>query len=261
MNLAGTYLTTARSSGMPESPKLTLEEIKSWVDQPKERGRDWLAAKLGVSAGTVANWFAVKNPRPIPEPTLRLIARLMADDLLGRPQYTIEETILIRRAMDQEGYVKLADFMRDSVLANASKLINTPAPTVAPALRVAEEPAEHHAFRLPFLGAVAAGEPVEAPRNETLAVSKQYPDGHFIVEVNGQSAEPDYPDGSRWVIDGRDKYTPKDGAVCVVSDGSGSYLKRWNRKRGVFESVNPRFKDVLPSNDAKLQGYPVERVS
>lgn len=114
---------------------------------------------------------------------------------------------------------------------------------------------------LPFLGAVAAGEPVEAPRDEVLRVPREFPEGHFIVEVNGQSMEPDFIDGDRWIIDGRNKYSPKNGAVCVVSDGQGSYLKRWNRKTGNFESINPDFKDILPANEAKLQGYPVERLT
>lgn len=113
-------------------------------------------------------------------------------------------------------------------------------------------------IELPFLGAVAAGEPVEAPRDETIPVSREYPPKHFIVEVNGDSMEPDYPDGSRWIIDGKDKFTPKDGAVCVVSDGTGSYLKRWNKKSRVFESINPKRNHVLPAAEATLQGYPVE---
>jgi len=123
-----------------------------------------------------------------------------------------------------------------------------------------EDPAEVIPFTLPFLGAVAAGEPVEAPRNETLSVPKSFPKGHFIVEINGRSGEPKFQDGERWVIDGRDCYTPKSGKPCIVSDGAGSYLKKWNRKRGVFESINPDFPDVLPGEEAQLQGYPVARL-
>jgi phage repressor protein C with HTH and peptisase S24 domain len=102
---------------------------------------------------------------------------------------------------------------------------------------------------------------VEAPRiDESLPVPREFAHGHFIVEVNGQSMEPDFMDGERWIIDGRDKYTPKNGAVCVVSDGYGSYLKRWDKPRKAFVSINPKFPDILPATDAKLQGYPVERL-
>jgi len=113
---------------------------------------------------------------------------------------------------------------------------------------------------LPFLGAVAAGEPVEAPRNETLPVPKEYEPGHFVVEINGRSGEPKFHDGERWIVDGRNCYTPKSGKPCIVSDGSGSYLKKWNRKSGVFEPINPEFPDVIPGEEAKLQGYPVEKL-
>lgn len=114
----------------------------------------------------------------------------------------------------------------------------------------------HH---LPFLGAVAAGEPVSAPIQEELPVAKPYPPGHFIVEINGQSMEPHFTDGDRWIIDGRDKYTPKNGAICVVSDGYGSYLKKWNARRKLYESLNPAYPDILPPQEAKLQGYPIEK--
>ena len=138
----------------------------------------------------------------------------------------------------------------------------SPVPVAVPKTKRFPQPshsAPSNLIELPFLGAVAAGEPVEAPRSELLPVSKQFPPQHFIVEVNGSSMEPDYPDGSRWIIDGRDKFTPKHGAVCVVSDGSGSYLKRWNKRARQFESINPDFNQILPSSEAKLQGYPVER--
>lgn len=238
-------------------------EIKQWLAD-LEKDRAWLAGEIGVSKRTLDNWFSDKFPDYALK-SINMLRKLLEQ---GAPVFSINDPILplslamelLRRA-ETAGYENDLGGYVSRILTESLSRPMRDDPPKKPVLRVAEDPAECHAFRLPFLGAVAAGEPVEAPRNETLAVSKQYPDGHFIVEVNGQSAEPDYPDGSRWVIDGRDKYTPKDGAVCVVSDGSGSYLKRWNRKRGVFESVNPNFQDVIPSDDAKLQGYPVERIS
>jgi len=116
------------------------------------------------------------------------------------------------------------------------------------------------AFELPFLGSVAAGEPVSATLDDTVAVSRAYPPGHFVVQINGHSGEPQFKDGERWIIDGRDCFTPKKGKPCVVSDGYGSYLKKWNPKRQAFESISPAFNDVIPLADAKLQGYPVERL-
>jgi len=116
-------------------------------------------------------------------------------------------------------------------------------------------------FELPFLGAVAAGRPLDATlTGETLPVGKKYPAGHFIVEISGDSGKPTFHDGERWIIDGRDCFTPKQGKPCIVSDESGSYLKKWNRKLGVFESINPEHADVSPGEAAKLQGYPVEKL-
>ena len=140
----------------------------------------------------------------------------------------------------------------------APRLSAVPDPAAAPDLDPAD-PAP--VFHLPFLGAVAAGQPVEAPRiDEELPVAKAYPPHHFIVEINGQSMEPEFLDGDRWIVDGREKYTPRHGAVCVVSDGSGSYLKRWDGKRRVFLSINPAFGEIMPEEGTSLQGYPVAKL-
>jgi SOS-response transcriptional repressor LexA len=117
-------------------------------------------------------------------------------------------------------------------------------------------------YTLPFLGAVAAGQPIEAPRNnETISVPKAYPLGHYVVEVNGASMEPDLHDGDRLLIEGsttaRPKLSPKNGKICVVSDGTGSLIKLFDRKRG-FVSLNPAYPDVVPTDELRLQGYYVE---
>lgn len=133
---------------------------------------------------------------------------------------------------------------------------------IQPLQAVAEDPQPYgNITELPFAGAAAAGEPVEAPRNETISVPGNWPAGHYVLEVNGQSAEPEFPDGSRWVIDGRNCYTPKQGVPCIVADENGSYLKKWNSKQKIFESINPEFPDIAPGDSATLRGYPVKRLS
>ena len=126
---------------------------------------------------------------------------------------------------------------------------------------VTEAVADIPIFELPFLGAVAAGEPVSAPLDELCPVPKNYGPGHYIVEINGQSAEPEFMDGDKWVIRAIETGTPKQGIPCIVSDGAGSYLKKWNRKTKAFESINAGFNDVTPGEEAKLQGYPVAKLS
>lgn len=95
-------------------------------------------------------------------------------------------------------------------------------------------------------------ESIAAPNRQTINFA------HFVVEINGQSAEPKFMDGDRWIIQAVESGMPKAGKPYIVSDGSGSYLKKWNQKKKVFESINPKFSDVIPGEEAKLQGYPVE---
>ncbi len=120
--------------------------------------------------------------------------------------------------------------------------------------------AEEMVFTLPYLGAVAAGDPVADELAEEVTVGRQYPKGHFVVRVSGESMEPELSDGDLIVVDARDVFTPGTGRVCVVSCGGGSSVKRWNRKRGVFESLNEDFPDLEPDEDFVFQGYFVEKV-
>ena len=107
---------------MRNEPDLTPGEISDWLKEAR-RSREWLAEQTGSSTGTVAGWLATGRPRPIPVPTLRLIERLMCDDLLGEPQYTYAEAKVIRRAMTKEGYSSLRDFVKDAVMAKARRLL------------------------------------------------------------------------------------------------------------------------------------------
>lgn len=252
--------------------------FRDWMDERRLKAAD-VCDPLQVSMQTIHQWRSYGVPeRRVPhvrkfmdgwkdpsaaEPEAR-IAELRAESFVMKP--TEEQFDAWNRAANAEGQT-VREWITATLIDAAKEFeITKEVPEVVP-FRYDNPPppssmvADGPAWELPFLGAVAAGEPVCAPRvDETLPVPRHYLPGHFVVEVNGGSAEPDYPDGSRWVIDGRDKHTPKNGAVCVVSDGAGSYLKRWNRKRGVFESVNPEFNDILPGEEAKLQGYPVERI-
>jgi SOS-response transcriptional repressor LexA len=252
-------------------------EIKQWLtDLGKDR--DWLAHRVGVPKRTLDNWFS----RGFPDYALRSIAMVdtlekrglpqVPDDAIHLPMPLSKE--LLKRAAesgfgdDYMGYVNELlrhALARPSVLeekkADSGQSPSAILPLHSISSKVAEDEGGYKAFKLPFLGAVAAGEPVCAPQNETVMASRQFPRGHFVVEINGRSAEPLFMDGDRWVISPVETGTPKQGVPCVVSDGSGSYLKKWNPKRRVFESINPDFDDVIPGEEAKLQGYPVEKLA
>lgn len=113
---------------------------------------------------------------------------------------------------------------------------------------------------LPFLGEVAAGKKGGGEFQETCQVGKRYPAKHFVVRVSGASMEPELQDGDLIVVKGSDAYTPANGRVCVVSDGTGSWVKKWNRQAGLFESLNPDYADLEPTEDLVFQGYYVEKV-
>lgn len=129
--------------------------------------------------------------------------------------------------------------------------------------RVAEPKTEYKAnegeglYEIPFLGSVAAGEPVTAPLDDTISVPKEYPDGHFAVRVNGQSMEPTLEDGALIICEPKE-YTPANGKVYVLTDGSGCSVKRFDRKKRAFVSDNPDFPDLTPVGEVKIQGLCVE---
>ncbi len=117
---------------------------------------------------------------------------------------------------------------------------------------------EAPSFELPFYGSVAAGEQITTQlEGETAKVSKSYPTGYFVVEVNGESMMPTLDDGERIVCETKE-HTPADGKVCIVSDGHGSCVKRFDRKRKAFVSDNLEFPDLTPISEVTLQGYYVE---
>ena len=115
-------------------------------------------------------------------------------------------------------------------------------------------------YTLPFLGEVAAGKKGGEEFAETMQVGRDYGKGHFVVRVSGDSMEPELASGDLIVVKGSDIYTPANGRICVVSDGAGSSVKKWNRRRGLFESLNPDYPDLEPTEDLVFQGYFVEKV-
>ena len=214
-----------------------------------------------------------KNDKPMINLNIRVSVETAEKITKAVQESGLEQSEILRRAialgMDEMKHVgfDIEEVYRQAIrTAKAKKQRSKAAPRLSAVPDLAAAPDLDPAdpapvFHLPFLGAVAAGQPVEAPRiDEELPVAKAYPPHHFIVEINGQSMEPDFLDGDRWIVDGREKYTPRHGAVCVVSDGSGSYLKRWDGKRRVFLSINPAFGEIMPEEGSSLQGYPVAKL-
>lgn len=235
------------------------------------KNRAWLVDVTGRAEGSIR---AALAPNAAPKQRTELLQRALSDAIereeasRGPAAVQVTGVYEIRQTPEQSRRADLAsravnspsleDFCLRAIIHRAEEILSRGIDPCASTFPEQDEPG--NIIELPFLGAVAAGEPVSAPIDDTIAVPHDFPENHFVVEINGCSMEPDFPDGSRWVIDGRDKFTPKNGAACVVSDGSGSYLKLWDKRRKLFVSINPEFSDVIPAAEAKLQGYPVEQL-
>jgi len=109
---------------MDANQEARTRAISAWLDD-KGKKREWLADQLGVSVTTVNGWFSKASGRPIPVPTDRLIDRIMQDEQLGEPRFSIPESNQILKAMESAGYVSFQDFARDAVKDSAEKILSS----------------------------------------------------------------------------------------------------------------------------------------
>lgn len=254
---------------MSNNPMITPAAISDWLIQ-EGHTREWLAERTGTSKGTVSGWLASNKPRPIPLSTLKLIERLMCDDLLGEPLYSYEEAKVIRQAMAQEGYMSLRDFIKDAVTANARSIMLA-AGEVQGSQNIT--PMSEWAYWSDGRGGVAAGQPIDSVEWEPVRVPKDYPADHYVLRVFGSSMEPKIPDGSQIVVrEWRDKGFPKRGTIVVYSDGTGATLKVFDyraAKEGdenanafgqipVLKSLNPQFREVQTMDGGRIDAVFVE---
>ncbi|QJE95991.1 S24 family peptidase [Luteolibacter luteus] len=257
---------------MANESEITAAEITNWLSE-NGHSREWLAAQTGTSVGTVANWLAANKPRPIPVPTLKLIERLMCDDLLGAPQYSYSDAKVIRRAMAQEGYTSLHDFTRDAVVANAKKIMGAREKIVELQTEAADPAAKR--FWKTMLGGVAAGAPIAYVAEAEIEVGKEYPEGCYALKVFGASMEPKVSDGATIIVEPWDRTrTPKKGTIVVYSDASGSSLKEYGYraateaddpervnsvgKVAVLRSLNPSFPDIQTMEEGRIDAVLVD---
>lgn len=145
----------------------------------------------------------------------------------------------------------------DDILKNDSFINATP--NITP--RINEDTRPLKDFRFP--GCMAAGEPAESQLSgETIRVASDLdPATHAVYEVNGQSAEPEFMDGDRWLVElVPEARTARKRTPAVFQDENGCYLKIYNGGKVPFASVNPDFPDVHAGDSLSLVGYPVEKV-
>lgn len=98
------------------------DEIRYWLISQK-RDRAWLAAQIGVSKGTIDQWFS----KGFPDWAQKSIARLM-NPLQHKASglelvFTHDEWMEITQAMKIIGHVRHSDFYHYAITEKAAEII------------------------------------------------------------------------------------------------------------------------------------------
>ena len=118
---------------------------------------------------------------------------------------------------------------------------------------------------VPFMGLIAAGQPIEAlPHPETLAVPNHLFEGpsasHYVLKVVGESMiEEGIHDGDLVVVQRREEARPGEMVVALVT-GDAATLKRYYPMGDTvrLQPANPNMEPILvPASDVRVQGVVV----
>ena len=111
---------------------------------------------------------------------------------------------------------------------------------------------------LPLAGATAAGEvELYADRSyDTVGVKGASKNAKLALRINGDSMEPDIPNGS--IITVKPQDTVENGQIAVIEiDGEGTVCKRFCRKPdGTVElrSINPAYPPITEFENLRIIG-------
>jgi len=124
-----------------------------------------------------------------------------------------------------------------------------------------DERSEHAETRLPLVGRIAAGRPIEAiEQREYLDLEDVFrsPRERFVLRVKGDSMIGDnIADGDYVIVEKRD--TARNGEMVVaLIDGEEATLKRFYRVKGGvrLEATNPAYEPIFAKN-VQIQGVVV----
>ncbi len=252
------------------------EGIKHWLSNYPERDRSWLATQCGVEKRTVDNWLS--SPRDIPAKALRIIESLMRSDAeLHESREEPQSHLVIRTSAEEFDNWSRAALAKGQIItdyaiaairqAYQGELASKPAPIPA------DPPA--NLIELPYFGTVAAGTPAAELDTDdgTHPVPGNYdPATHYVLRVNGESMEPDYPDRSHIVCRKlKDGEFAKKGQDVIACDASGAYFKRLVYRKDApigtgprkavprLISINPDFPEVIPAADCPIMAVVVSK--
>ena len=169
-------------------------------------------------------------------PTMQELA-----DQLGTSKVTIFEHV---GALEKKGLLK-----RDKHKARSLEI------TTEEAL-----PDEERSTKLPLLGSIAAGSPIEAVENrEELDLEQLYsrPNGVFVLKVRGDSMIEDHLcDGDYVVIERRDSARNGEQVVALLDSGEATLKRFYKEGRNVrLQPANSTMQPkVVPADMVKVQG-------
>lgn len=91
-------------------------------------------------------------------------------------------------------------------------------------------------------------DPVEFVENDHTALAD------FVVQITGDSMEPDLPDGAYLLVLSTEDLEP--GEIGVFYNDGSVYVKRLelHRRRPVLHSINPAYKDIAAVDDFRVFG-------
>ncbi len=130
---------------------------------------------------------------------------------------------------------------------------------VAKPLAVVKSKASSKVFCIPFLH-LAAGSPIVADA-EMIEVDKDYGKGRFMIQLHGDSMEPQFKDGQRIVLRDKSKLSRpllKYGQLyAFIHDGSATF-KVWAKDKSgnkVLRSLNPDHSDIPADENTDWIGW------
>lgn len=255
----------------------TKDEIKMWLKK-SGHSREWLGQQCGKTKNTVNNWLSTNIE--IPDGTLALISRLMADDAASEIQRA-QLKLPANQIFSLE--VSLDDFRSYSRAALAAGLTleewaidecNRAAQSAA----LHEQSPEIPRYWIDLRGSVAAGERITGdPISEPISVDKNHPPDHYALKVCGASMAPKIHDGATIIVShwsGSNGY-PKKGTIVVYADGHGTSLKEFGYRKGsgddeyqdamgnvpVLRSLNKAYPEVTTMDGGRIEAVLVEVIS
>lgn len=206
--------------------------------------------QLGCSGNAIGGWEAGRNG-----PSLDVIPRLC--EVLGIPIYELmgipapEPTLPERDALSLSNLRALNDYNRQTADQLVLRLLAEQDQAEQRTLR------QYHS-RLPYVDQLcpAAGPGVPAPDHvepETLYLraSRASENSDVIMKVNGDSMEPDYPDGCR-VFVSTDAETPIGEVGVFIVDGE-FFIKQ--RQADCLYSLNRSHADIRFHEDMDIKHY------